>query len=127
MRRSLARGQVEPVAALAAVFAVCAGLAVYAGAVGGLLGGDDREVAETALDAAARDAGPPGVVTVDGLRSVAVAPHGWTANLTLRTAAQRIHLGPTPPDDAQRASRQVAVRLAPGRIRPGSLTVEVWQ
>lgn len=126
MRRSSGKAQVEPIAALAAVFAVCVGLVVYAGAVDGLLGGDDRDVAETVLDRTAREAGPPGVVTVAGLRNADLAPPGWSANVTLRTAAERVSLGPAPPAETQQAQRTVPVRLGPGQVRPGRLAVEVW-
>ncbi len=129
MRHSSGKAQVEPIAALAAVFAVCVGLAVYAGAVDGLLGGDDRDVAETVLDRTAREAGPPGVVTVAGLRNADLAPPGWTANVTLRTATERVALGPTAPSETttQQAQRTVPVRLGPGQVRPGRLVVEVWK
>jgi hypothetical protein len=127
MRRSSGRAQVEPLAALAAVFAVTVGLAIYAGAVDGVLEGSDRDVSAEVLDHAVREAGPPGLVTVEGFEHLSVAPAGWQANLTLRTSRGRYTVGPTPPERSQRASRTVAVRHAPGRIDPGVLVVEVWQ
>lgn len=127
MRRWSARGQVEPLAALAAVFAVCVGLTVYAGAATDLLGGTDRDVAETVLDRTAREAGPAGFVTMEDLKNVDPAPPGWQANVTLRTPRERTTLGPSPPDETQRARRQVAVRVGPGQLNPGTLVVEVWK
>lgn len=126
MGRSSARGYVEPLAAIAAVFAVAAGLALYAGAVDRALAPDDRSVAEPVLQELLQDARIDGVVTPSRLAS-ATPPTGWTANVTLATPDGRLTRGPIPPESADRARRQVAVRLGPGTIRPGTLTVVAWR
>lgn len=126
MGRSSARAYVEPIAALAAVFAVVVGLAVYTGAVGEFLGRNDRPVAETVLEEFVREARTDGVVDPERLAGLQ-APTGWRVNVTLATPTDRWTRGPTPPDSADRARREVAVRLAPGSIRPGRLTVVAWR
>ncbi len=125
MQRSSARAYVEPIAAIAAVFAVAAGLTLYVGVLGDALGTDDRPVAGTVLDDVRRAGGTLGVVSP---RDVVAAgpPAGWHANVTLSTRAGRWTSGPTPPADADSAQAAVAVRLGPGTIRPGRLTVEAW-
>lgn len=126
MSRSSARGYVEPLAALAAVFAVTVGLAVYVGALDRPLRPTDRPVAETVLDELTTEAGTMGVVDVEAFAS-ASPPAGWHANVTLATRDGRLSRGPIPPADADRATRRVSVRLAPGTIRPGRLTVVAWR
>ena len=124
------RGQIEPLAAMVAVFAVGAGLTVYAGVLDGELPGQDRQqVADPTADrlaAAIQDGGVVEPRRLSGRRSTAV-PDGYTLNATLTAAATRWHVGPTPPARAQTASEQVSVRLAAGRVRPGRLTVRVWR
>lgn len=126
MPRSSDRGYVEPVAAIAAVFAVAAGLTIYAGGLEAALGSSERPVAETVLDEIRTEGGSLGVVEpIEVTR--ARPPAGWQANVTLATRAGRWSHGPTPPADADRATARVAVRLGPGTVRPGRLTVEVWR
>jgi len=129
MPRSSGRGQVEPLAALAAVLAVGVGLGLYAG-VSGINGGTDREHtrADVVLEEALA-ASPSAVVVVPGAlpRPAALVPPGWRANLTLRTTAGHRAAGPPRPLDADTATRLVPVRLAPGRVRPGRLRVAVWR
>lgn len=126
MERSSARAYVEPVAAIAAVFAVVAGLTVYAGAVDRALAPTDRSVAEPVLDDLLREARIDGVVD-PGRLAAAEPPTGWHANVTLSTPEGRVTRGPSPPNSADRASRQVAVAVAPRSIRPGRLTVVAWR
>lgn len=126
MPRSSGRGYVEPLAAIAAVFAVAAGLTLYAGGLGDALGEADRPVAETVLEEVRGAADDRGVVEPVALAR-AEPPGGWQANVTLSTRAGRFSRGPTPPADADRATARVAVRLGPGTIRPGRLTVEAWR
>lgn len=125
MSRSSARGYVEPLAALAAVFAVVVGLTVYAGGLEGVLRPGDRSIAESVLDDVATAAETRGVVEPAAVETAA-PPAGWDANVTLATREGRITRGPTPPADADRATRRVSVRLAPGTVRPGRLVVEAW-
>lgn len=126
MGRSSARATVEPLAALAAVFAVGVGLALYAGALpvsedeAGLdAAGVLQEVRLAATDGAVLDptrvAVPPDV------------PAGWRVNVTLRTRSRTRQLGPPVAGTPARADRPITVRLAPGRLRPGRLSVAVWR
>lgn len=134
MSSSPGRGQVEPLAALVAVFAVGVGLALYVGAVDATIPtfASDRELAEPtadvlvaeAADAATGTVDPPLEPVVDGAR-----PTAHEFNATLRTDAGRWTAGPTRPhplalDDC--AQREVAVRIEPGVVRPGILEVCVW-
>lgn len=122
------RGQVEPFAALAAVLAVGLAISLYAGVLAGAdPGGSERTVAETALDRVSRHVSDGSVVAPDRIpQSPAVAPAGYEANVTLAVEGTEWRAGPTPPESADRASRRVTVRLAPGKVRPGRLTVVVW-
>jgi len=126
MPRSSARGYVEPLAAIAAVLAVAAGMTVYAGSLDDAGGTRDRAIATTVLEGLRTDATSFGVLQPSRLADAAVPP-GWQANLTLATRDGRWARGPTPPADADRATAQVAVRLGPGEVRPGRLTVEAWR
>lgn len=121
-------GQVEPLAALAAVFAVCVGVSLYAGALdGALVESADPDRADHALDAVERNLSTLGVVYPRRLGSVlAVAPSGYRMNVTLVTDDRRWSVGTAPPTTAQAATRRVSVRSAPARLRPGRLRVVLW-
>jgi hypothetical protein len=135
---SAERAQVEPLAALAAVFAVGVGLTLYVGALDGALAplDDDREMAPTAAEALVAEAASFGVVDLPLSAAVEAArPTGYRLNATLSTAERRWRAGPPrppSPENAERAGsancvdRSVSVRVAPGRVRPGRLEVCVW-
>jgi hypothetical protein len=127
-RSSARRGQVEPLAALAAVFVVGTAVALYAVGVEEALPGEaDRDLAGTTLDAANADLGDVGVVdpgSLDDLRGV--APEGYHLRVVLTTDRDRWTAGPDPPESARTAARPVSVRLWPGRVVAGRLRVEVW-
>jgi len=129
-RLSGRRGQVEPLAAIVAVVAVGAGLTVYAGALDGHLPGTGQQnVAGPALDRlvdTATDSGSVDPRELGAARTDAV-PDGYRLNATLTTGEQQWEIGPNAPASAQAATEQVSVRLAPGRVRPGRLTVRVWR
>ena len=128
-RWSERRGQIEPLAAIAAVVLVGAGLAVYAGVLGDVAvdGGGDRAVAETALDSVARTVECSGVVEPDQLGAVGDrGPAGYTLNATLETPGRRWHVGPVATGSATNASERVSVHVDTGRVRPGRLVVRVW-
>ena len=128
MRPSSDSGQVEPLAALAAVFAVGAGLAVYGGVLEQVTPGEPtRTVAEEVTDGLVRVDPIPAIrpASIDGLE--AVTPPGWQANLTIRTGSLTRRIGPSPPPDAAEAIRLVSVVVAPTRVRPGRLRVRVWR
>lgn len=133
MRRSSGRGQVEPTAALAAVFAVCVGLSLYAGVVGDAVSngslsvGPDR-TGRQAADAVADTARSSGVVVPGKLAGALDAgPSGQRLNATLRTADRRWTAGPTPPARATTARLRVSVRVAPADVDPATLRVAVWR
>jgi hypothetical protein len=127
-RSSARRGQVEPVAAIVAVFALGVGLTVYAGAVDDALPGTEpRNVAQPTLSAVEDAVERAGVVRPDRLSRVgSVVPAGRRLNVTLTAGERAWSHGDPAPDSAQRASTRVSVELGPGRVRPGRLTVRVW-
>ncbi|AUX09103.1 hypothetical protein AArcSl_1474 [Halalkaliarchaeum desulfuricum] len=121
-----------------------AGVAVYAGVVADVaaVAGGDRigsdptgsdRTAETTLDTLRSTASDGDVVDPDRLRDADddgdVIPTGFETNVSLAVAGgEGVTVGPTPPDGpVHRADRTVAVRIEPGEIRRGSLTVRVWR
>ncbi|SFR37728.1 DUF7285 family protein [Halogeometricum limi] len=130
------RGQASPVAALVALFAVCAGLSLYATVLGGSIPVvAEQTVAAPTLDRAVDDVSDGGVVSLDRLASADAgryAPDGRSVNvsLTFDTASGHDYdwaVGPRAPARAtDRASRPVSVRLGPGRVDAGRLAVVVW-
>lgn len=121
------RGQTEPLAALAALLAVGVGLALFAGAAADGPAASDRSLADPALERATATALDDGVVDPKDLPAPrTVAPDGYEARVTLLFDGRQRAVGPRPPDDADRASRPVTVRVAPGDLRSGRLVVEVW-
>lgn len=126
MPRSSARGYVEPIAALVAVFALGLGLTLYAGTLADASTDHEREVAQTVIDSLTREAETLAVLSPARLRNASV-PRGWSVNVTLVSPAGRWTAGEAPPPDADRARRRVAVRLGPGTVRPGWLRVAVWR
>ncbi|UPV99345.1 hypothetical protein M0R88_12520 [Halorussus gelatinilyticus] len=121
------RAQVEPTAALVAVFAVGVALTAYTGLLGEAVPTSDRNLADPTVERTARAISETGVADPEslaaGLRS---GPEGYRLNLTLRTAGRSWRAGPTPPPRADTATVAVSVRIAPGRVRPGHLRAEVW-
>lgn len=126
---SVRRGQVEPTAALAAVFGVVVGLGLYAGVLAGATPIDrDRDLAGPAVERVHdRLTGGDGVARPDRLSAAADAgPDGYRLNATLRVATMRWTVGPRPPPTADATTRRTGVRIGPGRVDPGVLRVEVW-
>jgi len=126
-RSGTGRAQAEPLAAIAALLAVGIGLALFAGASGTVPASSDRSVAGPALERASGELLRDGVVdpaTVPDPPSIAPASH--EARITVLVAGREHAVGPEPPAEADRASRPVTVRVAPGDQRPGRLVVEVW-
>ena len=128
-REARCRAQASPIAALAALFAVCAGLSLYATVLGGSVplvqGGG---VADPTLDRVHDAATDGGVAAPDRLdRAATRGPDGHRLNVSLTVADEAWTVGPSVPGGAtDRASRLVSVRLAPGRVEPGRLSVVVW-
>jgi len=128
-RRPVSRGQVEPLAAIVAVFAVGAALALYAGAVDDAIGdGPERRTPEILLDRTVENATKAGIVDPTGIeKTLRTAPEGWHVNVTLRRDGSVRAVGPTPPPEADSASRRVPVQVEPGTVRPGRIRVEIWR
>jgi hypothetical protein len=121
---------VEPLAALAALFAVCVGLSLYATILVDAAPPRERDLAGPTV-AAVDDA-----VTVRGVvyparldRALDHRPSGARLNVTVVTDTRRWAIGPSPTvrGDRSTADRRVSVRLGPGRVRVGRLRVVVWR
>lgn len=129
MSRSSARGQVEPVAALVVLVAVCAAVSTYAAALDGAIGSEERSIAPPTLDRVVDTLASGGVADpVRTDRARGAGPAGYRLNVTVGAAGHRWHAGPVPPGtvDTETATRRIGVRIGPARIRPGRVGVEVW-
>lgn len=129
-RSSGGSGQVEPLAALAALVVLGMGLTLFAVAYDNAIPVDrDRNLAHPALSRTVAEAGPGAVVSPGRLRSAArtAAPAGYDLHAALTAGNRSWAAGPRPPPTASRASRVVAVRVGPGRVEPGRLRVAVWR
>lgn len=127
MSRSSARGQVEPTAALVVLLAVCGAVSTYATVLGGAGYEAERDVAVPTLDRVVDRLATGGVADpAQRRRARHAGPAGYRVNVTLAAAGRRWHAGPSPAEDADTATRTLGVRLAPGRVRPGRVRVEVW-
>ncbi|MFC5367042.1 DUF7285 family protein [Salinirubrum litoreum] len=122
------RGQVEPLAALAAVFAVCVGLALYGGVLSSVTPETSRNLAEPTLDRVHDRVSTGGVAVPERLDAArAVGPEGYDLNLSLTADDRRWSVGETPPQSTtDTASRPTGVRIVPGRVDPGRLRVVIW-
>lgn len=125
----IGRGQVEPLAALVAVAAVCIGLGIYAGALDtALTANHGRATVETVADNALRAVAPSGVATPTRLGdALDAAPDGYRLNATLLTGDRRWSVGPVPPTRHRTTDRPTGLRVAPGDVRPGTLRVALWR
>ena len=123
-----ARGQVEPLAALAAVLAVGIALVLYVDALAvASPSPTDPGVANATLDPVHGELSEGPVANPDRFSSALEAgPDGYRVNVTLSAGNQTWTAGPAPPPEAEDASRPTSVRVAPGRIEPGQLRVVVW-
>ena len=122
------RGQAEPLAALVALFAVCTGVSLYATALGGSVPVTDRDLSDPTLERVRDTASRTGAVYPESLSTaVDAGPDDRRVNATLSAGGRRWSAGPTPPERADHTSRTVSVRLGPGRIAPGRLSVRVWR
>lgn len=121
------RGAVEPLAALAGVLVVGLLLSTYAVGVERTLPTErDRDLATSTLAAADDRVTRNGLARPDRLDAEGLAPSGYRVRVVLRAAGSKWADGDDPPADAATATRQVSVRVGPGRVRPGRLRVEVW-
>lgn len=129
-RWSTHRAQLEPTAALVAVFAVAAGLTLYAGALDGVLpdSEESRRVAEPTLERVHGALSSTGVVDPTELPDVlSTAPDGYRIAVSLAADGKRWRVGPASPPTAAMAARPVSVRVAPGVVVAGTLRVVVWK
>jgi len=128
MRHSSDKAQTEPLAALAAVLAITAGLTIYAGTLDRAVSpASDRRVADTTLQRVTATIESTGVAEPSRLTATDNAiPDGWHGNITLRADGNRWAHGPKPPSGSDSATRRVSVRVSPMEIRPGQLRVVVW-
>lgn len=123
------KAQVEPLAALAAVLAVCVGLTLYVGAVETALlsVSPDREVAPTAADHLVASASSFGVVELPLDDAVTeTSPAGYELNATLTANETSWMAGPNRSTSSECVTRRVSVRLTPATVRPGRMEVCVW-
>lgn len=129
MRHSSGRAQVEPLAVLAAVLAVSAGLTIYTGVLDDTVPkAPESETPAEILDGVQRSLAASGVSSPTRLgEAMTTVPDGWHANVTLTAGGRQWHEGPVPPASAQRERRRVSVKLGPQRIEPGQLRVVVWR
>lgn len=139
------RAQTEPLAALVAVFAVCLAVSVYAGFLTGLLPelGSDRELAEATGERVWESLREDGVYPADSATIElpdGTLPAGRAVSINVTVPDEQGHVetvaegrfggsGTTtgkPGPDAETFSRPIPVKRGPGDVRPGMLTVVVW-
>jgi hypothetical protein len=122
------RGQTEPLAALAAVFAVVVGLTTYALVVADAGAPSDRDRAGPTLAAVHDAVATQGVVRHGRLdRALDAGPAASRLNVSLVTDWGRWTVGPPAAAGGDAASRRVSVRRGPGRTTAGRLRVVVWR
>lgn len=146
-RSSPRRAQTEPLVAIVAVFAVTVGLVAYAGVFESVSPRPaSHELAHPTLERIYATLAPTGVVEPSQLDDcTSVGPKEYRVSITLSVEGRTWRAGdavpdgidrpgsnqqsedPTRPRGTDRASRPVSVRLAPGVVRSGRLTVEVWR
>lgn len=128
MQRSSGRkGQVEPFAALAAVVALGAAFALYAGAYGSLSpAADPSDAALTEWTRVEYALRTDGVLSPQGFSELPAPPTGHHRYVWLHVANSTWTRGPSPPARATTHTEFVPVRVAPGTVRPGRLRVVVW-
>lgn len=148
--RDQQRGGTEPLVALVSVAAICVAFSVYAGFASVTIGaanGSNSDVEQATLDATWHAMTVDGLVDVeaDGLATTLgpdTLPRGYQIRASITVVGDEGRLrnldsagfdaearpaSPMePPDDAEVAERPVAVRLDDADIRPGRLTVVVW-
>lgn len=121
------RGQTEPIAALVALLAVGAALTLYVAVAAEETRDPERSGAGPAMERLSADAVSDGVVEPGAVPDPeSLVRGGRDVRITLRYDGVERQYGPSPPADVDRAVRPVSVRVRPGDVRPGSVTVEVW-
>lgn len=150
MTASNHRGQIEPLAALVSVAAICVAVSVYAGISASFFaeGNVERDVAGPALESIWNDVSTDGVVDPDTdsfissidtgmlpagsyvyVNVTVVKPDGSLETLDSITFGpdRTVQTVTDPPSSSTVVSRPVPVRVTEGDVRPGRLSVEVWQ
>jgi hypothetical protein len=106
-------------------------VALYAGVLGDAFGTleDDRNIATPTADAVEQRVSSAGVVRPAGLpNALNEIPANYHGNVTVTaTTGERWSSGREPPNSADTETRTVSVRVGPGAVRRGTLTVRVWQ
>ncbi|MCO8268913.1 hypothetical protein NKF06_20650 [Haloferax sp. AB510] len=127
------RAQTSPVAALTALFVVCAAISGYATVLDDSLPTTDRDLAPATLsNVESTLADDSGVVAVSRLSDALDAcPDGFSCRIVVAVDGDRRAVGPDSPTDADADadadSTRVSVRVEPGRVGFGTLRVEVWR
>lgn len=148
--RQQKRGGTEPLVALVSVAAICVAFSVYAGFASVTLGvanDPDTDVEQATLDAIWNAMTDDGLIDTEVQRlSATLGPdilprgHKIHASITIVGEAGQLRTidiatfdegaepveSVDPPSDANVAKRPVAVRLDDADVRPGRLTVVVW-
>ena len=130
------RAQTTPIVALVALFAVCAGLSLYATTLGSVTPAEtENALAQPTLERVYDAASDGGVVSPVGLiRARAAFPDGYRVAVEVTTPGGRWTTGHRPPADpgapdvpVDSASRPVGVKTAEGDVVWGRLRVRVWR
>lgn len=126
------RGQTTPVVALVALFAVCAGVSLYATTLVDVTPtGTGNTLAEPTLDRVYDATSEGGVVSPAELsRAERVGPDGYRVAVAVTTDDGRWAAGDRSPAGSggvDTATRTVAVSTADGRVVWGRLRVRVWR
>lgn len=131
MSRSSARkAQVEPLPALVAVTVICLAIGAFATVRADVALDPGGNAPATTVLADTVDSAPPTdsvVVDPAEIDPSTSGPSGYELNVVVEADGHEWSIGPSsPPPDAATASRPVPVRVEPGVVRPGRITVEVW-
>ncbi|RLM59555.1 hypothetical protein DVK02_02100 [Halobellus sp. Atlit-31R] len=127
------RGQTSPIAALAALFAVCAGLSLYATTLDSVTPSETtNELAEPTLERVYDAIHDGGVVSPSRLtRATQVGPEGYRVAVAVATPDGRWTNGRRPPREADggvdSAVRPVSVATGHGDVVWGRVRVWVWR
>lgn len=128
----LGRAQTTPIVALVALFAVCAGVSLYATTLGTVMPTEtENALADPTLDRVYDATSDGGAVSPVALsRAEGVAPDGYRLAVAVTIEEGRWTDGSRPPPDddgVDTASRPVAVAMADGSVTWGRLRVWVWR
>lgn len=125
------RAQASPTAALVAVAMVGIALSLYATVFAGVVPTAERELAEPTLSRVHDTVAPAGVLEPASLDAgLNVGPTGRELRIELRTDERLWSVGAPLSNvcaQTETASRQVPVRMAPGRVRVGWLRVVIQE